>query len=177
MHQPPALRRQTGFTLIEILIGLSIFALIIVGGLSIVPGIRLSAAVNTEMQNLSLIQAAAGTYYDNFQAVPSSASALASLVPDLQSLKPSGANLESRWGSITVDEDTSSPPSGYMVTYSGVPKNACQKLVPTQLKNWDGIKVNNSTETKTDATSADIITLVKACADPSTIIFYGKSIS
>ena len=157
------IKRNKGFTLIEVLIVLGIAAIVAAAAYFTYNSVRTTNDANEEIRNLDIIRSGIQNMYASQRDYTGLTLALVSnsgIVPSNLVGAGTGA-IQNKWGNaytITATGPDSGPSKSFGVTTT-VPKNACEKVSQGLVAAWDYVDVNGevarpwATNTPVDATS------------------------
>ena len=166
------IKRNKGFTLIEVLIVLGIAAIVAAAAYFTYNSVRLTNQINEETRNLEILRTGIQNIYanvgtDKYLSLHDGMVAKSGFVPSTM-VTSSGTKLKNIWSNeYTISGVTnSSTRVGYFTINFDIPKNACEKFLQN-LFSWDLVRVNNMT----------IQNLRGGQNFDSTMIFYGCALA
>ena len=150
------MKKEKGFTMIEILLGIVIVAILMVGIFSYLPKIMENKNIDNENKNLNSISILLNSFYqnqNNYKTVNNKNIIDAHLVPDNMNVDKNTYKIYNEWkGEIQfssadkkINNNESIANGLYSITYQGLPKDACIKLISANKNNFYWIAVNNKT--------------------------------
>lgn len=144
------MHKQSGFSLIELLLVLAIIAAIAVGAFIIYPKVQASRAASTESTNLSTIQTAIKGIYTagRYGTLNNTVALGADVFPSSQ---VEGTSVINQWsGTVTAGPSTSAGAAGtatsryFRLVYTDVPSNVCTKLAMAASANFGTIVIGTT---------------------------------
>lgn len=150
-------RRQTGVTLVELLIGIVVIGLVIAGIMIAAQKVFVGNETNRAATSVATLASNVKGYYDT----PSYAGLTNTVVIDAN-LAPqnmvSGANLVNEWGgTVTVVPATlgAVANNAISITYTDIPTEACAKLSTQTATNFDQVSIDDGTTVTVVVTPAN----------------------
>ena len=167
--------RQKGLTLIELMISLSIAAIVLAGIYAVYQGTTNDQSTTTEIRSAQAIASKIRNIFPNGRNNYSGLSN--QMVINAQgfpaNMNTSGTTVYNTWaGTVTVAANAA---PGFDITYGSVPKYACQPFVAGAEVGFYAIKIGTTT-VKTSGGVLDMTAVGTACAGtaPFTIVFSGN---
>lgn len=161
----PRAAGQKGFSLIELLLVLGVIALLLVAAFVVYPKVRLANQANTEVKNLTTVQAGLKALYasknNNFSGLTLDLARDAKIFPSTMVV---GNTVVNSWGGDVVLGPAANPYSGfaggrsYVIRYRKVPADACVALISRAAGYFLAIGVG--TESKADGSYNKIVHVV-----------------
>lgn len=166
-------KKNSGFTLVEILLVVGFIALAGIGIYTVYSKVQMGNAALQEGKNLDTIRAGVKNLYgssSNYVGLTNVVLNDARVTPDTMRAIPyaaADANINNSFGGAVVVEPVGlggGTNNGFRVTYPSVPGAVCAKLVTGAGTGWDQIRVGGQ-QVKTFGTGTLVIaTLATACA-------------
>lgn len=180
LQRPKSLKRQAGISNIQIMVGVLISAILILGGIGLMRYID-KAKVNNDLNELSELKAATVSYGskhgENFSGFTTELGAGLDFFNPSRVTGAAGARVVmNQWkGAITVAPATLSISNDALAyTYTGVPSSACKDIVMQAGSIAGGIAIG-STNVKASPTAAideaNTITACDTAADNASITY------
>lgn len=161
MIQKTMKQNQKGLTLIEVLIGLAIFAVIVSVVLAFFGGVQRSANINAEASNISAIYNKLTQFYNKGRTagLDNQLAIEGGFIP--QSMTIEGSDILNSFNGYVFIEGSGgasgmSDIRAFSIEYTRVPVNACSDFIQTQVRTgWDavGVEANTSANTPTNHTA------------------------
>lgn len=145
-------KNQSGFTLIEIMLGIAIVIILSVVVYTAYANAQTSSAASTEHQNLATAQATIKTLFtnNNFDKITTATAYRAEAFP--KRMNVGNNTIQNQWGgAVTVlpsganggNATAAGTPDRYFkITYPAVPKKVCAKLISATANNFGTVLVN-----------------------------------
>lgn len=174
--RPDRLRRQRGISLLELIAGLAIIAIIIIGALSLVSQADASAKSAELLRGLAGVRANVIGIHKGQSSFGATGTVLnttlirARAVPDNWTTPGSATSIRHSYGgAVTVtSRDTT-----FDVSLATVPVEACIRLISEQAgTSWLNVRVNGGTAVAFPATVANAVT---ACGTASSTIVFASA--
>jgi prepilin-type N-terminal cleavage/methylation domain-containing protein len=167
--------RQSGFTLIEILLVIGIIAILAIAAFVIYPQVQTSSRANTEQSNITSISAGIknlyGTTHD-YATLNNGVANLSGVIPPTMNggNATSTATLVSAWsGAVTISGSDAAGAAStavgtrqFRILYGAMPAGVCIKLIPGMVQNFKTILVGTTPITNDPAAT------VAACSTTAT---------
>lgn len=174
-------RNQGGFSLVEILLVLGIIAILAIAAFIIFPQVQASNRANTELSNITTLQAGIKNLYgatrDYASVTPTVVNQARIAPPTMNGGNFDATTLSSSWSqNVNVAPGAGTPARTFLITYTAVPSEVCTKLVPGLINNFDIISVNGAVvkdataATPVAATPAAIVTNCSAADNVDVIL-------
>lgn len=144
MIQKTMKQNQKGLTLIEVLIGLAIFAVIVAGVLAFFGGVQRSANLNTEASNLSAIYNSISQYYTKGRTagLNNELALQGGFVPQSMTVDLPDTIYNAFGGAVHITDDGADV-RAFAVEYTRIPVVSCSAFIQTQVRTgWDGVAVD-----------------------------------
>lgn len=151
----PSNPRQSGFSLVEILLVLGLIATIAIGAFVIYPRVQMSSDVNKAVARFNVIVAGTQNFFGNRPYTGLSlASAQSAGIFTTQ-------ELQSPWG--TMAPTVSADPSEFYVIFNDIPPDACKKLLARLDEISPQLHTDAAGYVKDPATEFNPLTSVASC--------------
>jgi prepilin-type N-terminal cleavage/methylation domain-containing protein len=156
-------RLQSGFSLVEILLVIGIIGALMIGAFIVYPKVQLSRQVNEMVERSTIISASTQQFFgDRSYAGLTTATALsAGILEPSQTISP--------WGAVELNATSSG--NGFRLDFTGLPRDACQKMVAALEPNASSMRIG-TTFVKFDGTppvAFNILTGPASCTEGATL--------
>lgn len=155
--------KRKAFSLVELLLVLGVLAVLLIAAFVVYPKVKMAQQVNSEVRNLSAVQASLRTMYAptgyNYKALTLDAAKNGNVFPKV--MLQSDGTVKNSWGGTIVLGPSVNPYSGlganrtYVIRYRNVPAEACAAFV-TQTAGYF-VAIGIGTESKADGSYSKIV--------------------
>ena len=149
----PRLLKQSGFSLIELLLVMAVIAALAVAAFIIYPRVQAGRAATGEADIIAAAQTSAKSLFttSNYNGLTSLVAAQANFFP-ASMLDTPPTTITNEWGGVVSmfasDVTGSAVPTGptnfFTITYPSVPYDVCQKLLPALISNVGGVRIGGT---------------------------------
>lgn len=161
-------KAQRGLSLLEIMIGLGIVAIIAIVAVGAATSARGSAQVSAESQNLQLITTKVKSTFAARQNFSGISNAMLIAQRGFPSQMVSGTNVLHSWdGAVTVAPGAGN--TSVNVTYAGVPTAACIELVNATARSFNTVTVGSTVVKTATQDNNDVAATTTACGAASAV--------
>lgn len=167
-------KNQSGYTFVELIIGIAIVALVIVGIVVAAKGLFADQKVDAETRHLQSMSTKIKSYISTSPDASGVSTATAISIKAVNDDAVSGVNVNNKFGgTITFAPATvTTANDAFSITYTGLEKKECIYFTKGNGQNFATVSVNNTSVKTAAQTSVQSAAIEGACNDTgNTIVF------